>query len=152
MEDQKLIFTRFLQGKGLRLTTPRQLILDEVFAVHQHFNAEELYARVKQISREVSLATVYRTLPLLLEAGLIQKAVRSCGRDRYEHILGHPKHVHWLCRDCGAIIETDMQAVLGAINAQAQAIRFKPEDISLNISGICWKCAANESETQNNER
>ncbi len=149
MQDYEAKFKAFLSTKGLKLTAPRKHILDEAFSLHQHFNAEELYAKVKQITTEVSLATVYRTLPLLLEAGLVQRAVRSSGRDRYEHIFGHPKHVHWLCQACGGIIETDLQALLKAINEQAKAIKFKAEDISLNISGLCWKCSTTENENHN---
>jgi Fur family ferric uptake transcriptional regulator len=123
-----------------------------VFRLHEHFNAEDLYAKVKLVTRDVSLATVYRTLPLLMEAGLVQHALRSSGRDRFEHIYGHPKHVHWLCSSCGAIQETDLQALLPAITQQADAIRFKTDDIELSIRGICWKCAVNENENHNDKK
>ncbi|PKN73459.1 MAG: hypothetical protein CVU50_01715 [Candidatus Cloacimonetes bacterium HGW-Cloacimonetes-3] len=146
MQDYEKIFKAFLAGKGLKLTMPRRYILEEVFRLHEHFNAEDLYAKVKLVTRDVSLATVYRTLPLLMEAGLVQHALRSSGRDRFEHIYGHPKHVHWLCRNCGAIQETDLQALMPVIKKQADAIRFKTDDIELSIRGICWKCALLENE------
>ncbi|MCK9309577.1 MAG: transcriptional repressor [Candidatus Cloacimonetes bacterium] len=151
MQDHEHKFAEYLAQKGLKLTAPRKYILLEAFKLHEHFNAEELYEKVKRVTPEVSLATVYRTLPLLMEAGLVQSALRSSGRDRYEHIYGHPKHIHWLCRSCGAIMETDLQPINETIAAQAKTIRFEAQDIELNIKGLCWKCTANDNENQPDE-
>ncbi|MDD2228557.1 MAG: Fur family transcriptional regulator [Candidatus Cloacimonetes bacterium] len=151
MQDHEHKFAEYLSQKGLKLTAPRKHILLEVFKLHEHFNAEELYEKVKKVTRDVSLATVYRTLPLLMEAGLVQSALRSAGRDRYEHIYGHPKHIHWLCRSCGAIMETDLQPIMRTIYKQAKTIRFNAQDIELSIRGLCWKCSLDENENQPDE-
>ena len=145
MQDYELQFKRFLLKRGLKLTRSRSLILDASFALHEHFDAEKLHSLLKGMN--VSLATVYRTLPLLLEAGLIQLAVRSEGRDRYEHILGHPKHVHWLCDNCKTVTETDMTSLLPAIKKEAEGLNFATEQITINISGTCWKCRTTEDES-----
>ncbi|GAB1365261.1 transcriptional repressor [Candidatus Cloacimonadaceae bacterium] len=152
MADHATIFRDYLAKKGLKLTSPRKKILEAVFAIHEHFNAEELYGRIKSHSQGISLATVYRTLPLLLEAGLVQHALRSAGRERYEHIYGHPKHIHWLCRSCGSLVETDLQSVDPLIAELAKSLNFKEEDIELSIRGLCWKCASTENENQTDER
>jgi len=152
MADHATIFRDYLEKKGLKLTSPRKKILEAVFAIHEHFNAEELYGRIKSHSQGISLATVYRTLPLLLEAGLVQHALRSAGRERYEHIYGHPKHIHWLCRSCGSLVETDLQSVDPLIAELAKSLNFKEEDIELSIRGLCWKCASTENENQTDER
>ena len=152
MADHATIFRDYLAKKGLKLTSPRKKILEAVFAIHEHFNAEELYGRIKSHSQGISLATVYRTLPLLLEAGLVQHALRSDGRERYEHIYGHPKHIHWLCRSCGSLVETDLQSVDPLIAELAKSLNFKEEDIELSIRGLCWKCASTENENQTDER
>ena len=152
MADHDTIFRDYLAKKGLKLTSPRKKILEAVFAIHEHFNAEELYGRIKSHSQGISLATVYRTLPLLLEAGLVQHALRSAGRERYEHIYGHPKHIHWLCRSCGSLVETDLQSVDPLIAELAKSLNFKEEDIELSIRGLCWKCASTENENQTDER
>ncbi len=152
MADHSTIFKDYLAKKGLKLTSPRKQILEAVFAIHEHFNAEELYGRIKSHSQGISLATVYRTLPLLLEAGLVQHALRSAGRERYEHIYGHPKHIHWLCRSCGSLVETDLQSVDPLIAELAKSLNFKEEDIELSIRGLCWKCASTENENQTDER
>ncbi len=152
MTEHESLFKGYLESKGLKLTSPRKHILEAVFAIHEHFNAEELYSRIKSVTEGISLATVYRTLPLLLEAGLVQHALRSAGRDRYEHIYGHPKHIHWLCRSCGSLVESDLQAVSPLIAKLANSLNFKDESIELSIKGLCWKCQSTENENQIDER
>jgi len=145
MQDYELQFKRFLLKRGLKFTRSRSLILDASFALHEHFDAEKLHSLLKGMN--VSLATVYRTLPLLLDAGLIQLAVRSEGRDRYEHILGHAKHVHWLCEKCKTVTETDMSALLSSIHQEADALKFSVDQVNINVSGLCWKCRTTEDES-----
>ncbi|MDP2173448.1 MAG: Fur family transcriptional regulator [Candidatus Cloacimonadaceae bacterium] len=148
MQDYELIFSGFLSRKGLKLTSTRKLILESVFALHGHFDAEGLYERIRKLSQDVSRATVYRTLPLLLESGLIQHSMRSQARDMFEHIFGHPRHVHWVCSSCGSVLETDLQEVMPALKQSAAAIHFSIGDLNLQISGLCWKCRSSENENQ----
>jgi Fur family ferric uptake transcriptional regulator len=152
MEVYEDIFAKFLEKRGLKLTQPRRYILKEVFGMHTHFNVEELYDRIRSKTSKISMATVYRTIPLLLEAGLIQRADRSKGRERYEHILGHPKHIHWVCKKCGALWETDFNSLYPALIKRAQDLKFKPEDIELTVKGLCWKCNTNDNENQSDEK
>lgn len=148
MHDYKLIFNEFLASKELKLTEPRRLILDAVFEVHEHFDAEQLYARIKTISNEVSLATVYRTIPLLIEAGLIQNSGRSSSRETYEHILGHPLHLHWICDKCNTVFETDIADILPRIEELASNLKFCLRETRINLHGTCWKCKSTENENQ----
>jgi Fur family ferric uptake transcriptional regulator len=152
MEEYAVIFSQYLNHKGLKLTEPRRCILETVFSMHTHFNAEELYDKIRGKTNAISLATVYRTIPLLLDAGLVQRAIRSEGRERYEHIFGHPKHIHWLCRNCGDLMETDLNTLYPILEKQAQDWKFKPESIELNVKGLCWKCTPIENETQSDEK
>ncbi len=152
MQEHEKLFKQYLEKKGLKLTSPRRFILEAAFNLHEHFNAEELYVSIKAITSGISLATVYRTIPLLMEAGLVQHAVRSDGRERYEHIYGHPKHIHWLCRKCGALTETDLSTLSPAIEVQAKGMQFCAEEIELSIRGLCWKCKSIDNENQIDER
>lgn len=152
MTDQNTIFKEYLEKKGLKLTTPRRNILDAVFAFHEHFNAEELYDRLKAAHKGISLATVYRTIPLLVDSGLVQQAVRSSGRERYEHIYGHPRHIHWLCRSCGTLMESDLQELSSAVVKLAGGLRFTAEQVSISVTGLCWKCSTNENENHIDEK
>jgi len=146
MPDYQVKFQSFLQDRGLKLTRSRKLILDAAFALHEHFDAETLHDRIKDLN--VSLATVYRTLPLMVDAGLIQLAIRSNGRDRFEHIWGHPRHVHWICENCKAVYETDLDLLTPQLELAAKAQKFKINKISISISGLCWKCRNNANESQ----
>jgi Fur family ferric uptake transcriptional regulator len=148
MQDHESKFNAFLEKNKLRFTQPRRLILDKVFELHEHFDIEQLYDLIHKVSAEVSRATVYRTIPLLTQAGLIQRSVRGETRDTYEHIYGHPLHAHWLCKSCGAVIETDIQDFLKLVKSKSQAQNFDVTDINLTINGLCWKCQNNDNESQ----
>lgn len=148
MKDYEHRFTEFLISRGLRYTETRRLILNTVFSLHEHFDAEQLYDRMRIMNADVSLATIYRTLPLLLESGLIQHSLRLDARDKFEHIFGHPQHLHWICRKCGAVVETSLEQILPHIRKVASDQHFLLEDYQLNLKGLCWKCQNNENETQ----
>jgi len=148
MQEHEVIFEAYLEKKGLKLTQPRRLILNTVFDLHEHFDIEQLYDIIHKISSEVSRATVYRIIPLLEEAGLIQKSIRSEARDKYEHIYGHPKHAHWVCKACGSLLETDMQDLLKLLQSKAKTHNFRIDEVNLTLNGLCWKCSNNENESQ----
>lgn len=142
------VFRAYLKRKGLKLTLPRQQILEAAFAVHDHFTTEQLYKIAREMSDLVSLATVYRTIPLLIEAGLVQQSLRSASRDAYEHILGHPRHIHWICRICGAVLESDLDELMPALKQDASRLKFNLEEVKVSVSGICWKCKQSEKDSQ----
>ncbi|MCK9557122.1 MAG: Fur family transcriptional regulator [Candidatus Cloacimonetes bacterium] len=146
MQEHEVLFRKYLENSGQKLTHSRSLILDAAFKVHDHFDAETLHHMIR--GANVSLATVYRTLPLLVNAGLIQLAVRSEGRERFEHILGHPKHVHWICHKCKTVTETDLAALLPYLQKEAKGIKFDMDQVTINVTGLCWKCRSNDNESQ----
>ncbi len=148
MQEHEIIFAAFLLKKGLKFTHPRRLVLSSVFGLHEHFDIEQLYDIIRGRSKDVSRATVYRTIPLLVEAGLIQRSLRSETRDTYEHIFGHPRHAHWVCRNCGVVLETEMQDIVKLLQQKAKAQNFVAEDISLIVKGLCWKCRNSANESQ----
>lgn len=148
MQEHESVFNAFLIKKNLKFTQPRKLILTKVFELHEHFDIEQLYDLIHKVSKEVSRATVYRTIPLLTEAGLIQRSVRSESRDTFEHIFGHPKHAHWVCKTCGTVTETNIQDFLKLVKSKSTAQNFTVEDINLTINGICWKCHNIDNESQ----
>ena len=93
-------FREFLGNKGMRFTPEREAILDEVFAEHEHFDVEELIMRLRQKGQRSSRASVYRTLALLVESGLVQEVFYEDGHNDYEHIYGHEHHCHLRCLGC----------------------------------------------------
>ncbi len=146
MDDQVAVFEQFLLRKGLKLTTPRREILDAVFNLHEHFDAEQLHASLKDLKRRISLATIYRTLPLLAEAGLIQHSLRSSSRDVFEHIYGHPRHIHWICSRCGWVQETPLDGLNKLLQQEASNLKFRLDEVNIQVRGLCWKCRENENQ------
>jgi len=142
------LFAAYLERRGLKLTAPRRAILDAVFALHEHFDAERLHQVLQNANQAISLATVYRTLPLLAEAGLIQRSLRSSSRDVFEHIYGHPRHIHWICHYCGAVQETSLAPLDQILARSAAQLKFAVSEISVQVKGLCWKCQSTENEKQ----
>ena len=148
MQEHEKVFQNYLATKGLKLTRSRQLILNTVFEMHEHFDVEALYDRIRNITLEISRATVYRCIPLLKESGLIQQSMRNSSRDSFEHILGHPRHIHWICSKCGTVVETDYEELAAVLNRNAKRLKFAICEPKLNVYGVCWKCHSSENENQ----
>ncbi|HEX67741.1 MAG TPA: transcriptional repressor [bacterium] len=130
-------FRLFLREKGLKFTPERRKIAEEIFSFHDHFDAETLYRRLK---REVSLATIYRTLPLLRESGLIREVLRCQGRGVFESVWGHPHHDHLICIRCGKIIEFEDERIEKLQEEVCRKFGFQPVEHRLGIKGYCKEC------------
>lgn len=142
-------FKKLLKEKGLKVTRQRLVVL-EVLAENpqEHLTAEEIYERVKVGNPDIGLATVYRTVQLLLELELIERINLDDGFVRYE--IGdtqgreHHRHHHLICLRCGGVtafqkdmleaLETGVQAALG----------FRVTDHEVKLYGICSDCSEKE--------
>src|SRR6201989_1556154 len=105
-------FMGFLALKNLRITAQRQAIVDTVFSTDQHFTAEQLLEWSRQKDKTVSRATVYRTLPLLTESGLVREM--DFGKDDKfsdPNYAQHPHHNHIICQDCDKIVEFESDKI-----------------------------------------
>jgi Fur family ferric uptake transcriptional regulator len=140
MQAHQKVFSNLLARKGLKLTKTRRQILEAVFSLHEHFDVEGLYEHARKAGLDISRPTIYRTLPLLLEAGLIQYSPRSSSRDVYEHIFGHAPHIHWVCEKCGAVLETSLDRILPQLKRSAEVMRFGMGEVQVRVNGVCWKC------------
>ncbi len=98
-------FSTFLKERGQRQTPERFAILDEVYATADHFDADELFVRLKQAGSRLSRATVYNTLELLLECDLVVKHQFGRNQAKYERAYAYWQHDHLICLDCGEILE-----------------------------------------------
>jgi Fur family transcriptional regulator, ferric uptake regulator len=133
-------FREFLDRKGMRSTPEREAILAEVFAQHDHFDVEELIMRFRLQGLRISRASVYRTLSLLVESGLVQEVYYEDGHMHYEHIYGHEHHCHLRCLGCRKIIEFRDQAVEEAEKRIGRTNDFEPTGHRLEIIGFCSLC------------
>ncbi len=134
------IFRSFLGEKGLKLTKERIAVLREVFSFHGHFEPELLYFRIKDSGIKASRASVYRTLNLLIESGLVEKVSRSGKGNIYEHTYGHKHHDHIICNACGEIIEFYSEDLENLQDEICERNSFSGVSHTLEIRGLCKKC------------
>ena len=133
-------FRSFLKSKGLKMTSEREVILEAVLSLHEHFGIEKLYKKLERQGKNISRATIYRTIPFLIESGLIKEVMRYQNKAQYEHVFGHEHHDHLICIKCGRIIEFRNDNIEKLQDEICRKFRFKPAEHRLRISGYCQKC------------
>ena len=140
MNDPETKFAEYLRSKGLKFTPERREILREIFATHEHFDVENLFEVLKNRGERISLATIYRLIPLLTESGMIRRATRLDGHVTYEHVFGHKPHHHLVCVKCGQIIEFRNEEIEQLLRGVCKKYGFAPIDQRLGVRGICSAC------------
>jgi Fur family ferric uptake transcriptional regulator len=139
MAKEELKFVEFLRGSGQKVTQARRQVLEEVYRHHDHFNADDLYLRLKERKANVSRATVYRTLSLLDRCGLVRR-MEGETRSLYEHVLGHPHHDHLMCLRCGRIYEFTHPSIEEMQQEVCRQFEFQMVSHTQAIYGLCRKC------------
>ncbi|HEY4688319.1 MAG TPA: Fur family transcriptional regulator [Anaerolineae bacterium] len=132
-----------LRATGHRVTPQRELVLEVVETSPEHLDAEAIYQRVREKDPQISLATVYRTLAVLKDMGLIEQRylARNHTREYYEPV-GAPEHHHFTCLGCRKVIEFQSQRVK---QMRAELQRELGLDIShacICLEGYCRSCMA----------
>ena len=138
-------FIRYLRQRGLRLTRERTALFDEIFSLHGHIDAEELLRSMKSRGQKTSRATVYRSLDLLVECGVVRKHQLGSSRHLYEHVHVGQRHDHLFCRECGRVVEFVSPGIEALQNEICRAHGFEPHVHSLQITGLCRECAGKTS-------
>lgn len=131
------VFGEYLKKKGLKVTSQRLLVAERIFSTHNHFTAEGLLETLKDHKGEISKATIYRILSIMVEAGLLQE--HNFGKDYkyYEHIIGHEHHDHIICTECGRIVEFVDEKIEELQHIAAKKNGFTIQGHSLNLFGVC---------------
>jgi Fur family ferric uptake transcriptional regulator len=131
-----------LRARGLRLTAQRQLVLEAVRDLG-HATPEQVHCAVREVAAGVNITTVYRTLELLEELGLVTHTHLSHGSPTY-HAATDTQHVHLVCRSCGAVDEVD-PALLGPLAGRLERERGFLVDIGhVALFGVCRACGEQE--------
>ena len=138
--EKKKRFQKFADSKGLRSTRQRDIILDIFLSTHQHVSVEELYLRVKACQPKIGYTTVYRTLKLLVDAGLAREILLHDGQTRYEHILAGEHHDHLICTACNTIIEFENETIEQLQAEIAARHGFDIHSHKLELYGLCVAC------------
>jgi Fur family ferric uptake transcriptional regulator len=131
-------FMDFLAHKNLRLTGQRRAIIETVFSTEQHFTADQLLEWSRRRDKSVSRATVYRTLPLLTESGLVREV--DFGKDHkvYDpNYAERPHHNHIVCQECGRIIEFESGEIEQLEDEISQRLGFTVKAHRLQITASC---------------
>lgn len=98
-------FKAFLEKKGLKYTRERECVYEKVKSLPDHFDGERLYEILKKDNRDIARGTVFRTIPLLLESGVIQISVGKGKGEFFERSNSKSHHDHIICVSCGKVIE-----------------------------------------------
>ena len=128
-----------LREKGYRLTPQRELVLRAVDRLG-HATPDEVLAAVREESQAVNISTVYRTLELLEELGLVRHNHISDRAPTY-HSTATPDHVHLVCRDCGSITEVDPDVIAPMTETLRATYGFSTDIGHLTVFGTCRACA-----------
>lgn len=120
------------------MTAQRMAIIDTVFSTTEHFTAEQLLEWSRKRDSSVSRATVYRTLPLLTESGLVREMDFGKEYKYYDpNYADHPNHNHIICKDCDKIVEFESAKIAELEDEITHRLGFSVADQRLQITGNC---------------
>jgi Fur family ferric uptake transcriptional regulator len=133
-------FRDFLATRGLRMTREREELLASIFHAPRHFEAEDLIRTIRERKGRVSRATVYRTLSLLEECGILRKSLFGHNRHFYESVVGRHHHDHLVCIRCGKIREFEEEQIEALQEQICRKYGYRIVDHIHEIFGICERC------------
>ncbi|MGN9134726.1 Fur family transcriptional regulator [Clostridium sp. HCP1S3_B4] len=143
-----------LKKKGYKLTPQRRAIVDTIIQSEgKHLTAEEIYDEVKKICPEIGLATVYRTIQLFEQIGLVSKLQLNDGCSRYEIVHSDERHMHHhlICNICNAVIEVEDDLLEQLEEKIKKQYKFKILDHSVKFYGICEECQKKMNDHKDDE-
>jgi Fur family ferric uptake transcriptional regulator len=130
----------FLRARGLRMTGEREALVRAALARRSHFTLDELVHDVVRHDTTASRATVYRSLPILIAAGILQPALVTDEPRRFELAFGRKHHDHLWCRRCGKVVEFQSEAIEGLQLEMAARHGFALTGHVLELIGDCAAC------------
>ncbi|WP_404433854.1 transcriptional repressor [Microbacterium lacus] len=135
-----------LRARGERVTTARRAVLDVLARTHEHLSADQVVADLEKVAPDVHRATVYRTLEMLADLGVLSH-LHSTGGATVYHFASSPEgheHLHAQCRVCGAIIVIPADALAEASVRVSRATGFAIDGPQSTLMGVCAECIASE--------
>lgn len=127
-----------LRARGLRMTPQRQLVLDAVRQLG-HATPEQVHSSVQRVADSVNITTVYRTLELLEELGLVNHTHLSHGAPTY-HPADERQHIHLVCRGCGTVEGVDPGVLQPLVERLEQQHGFLLDVGHVALFGRCASC------------
>ncbi|MBP3676130.1 MAG: transcriptional repressor [Campylobacter sp.] len=134
-------FKRVLRDNGLKYTKQREVLLQTLYNNSEHFTPEQLYLYIKERhpGLNVGIATVYRSLNLLEESGMVTSISFGAQGKKFE-LANKPHHDHMICRQCGVIVEFEDQIIEKRQLAIAKEHGFKLTGHIMQLYGVCSEC------------
>jgi Fur family ferric uptake transcriptional regulator len=133
-------FRRFLRERSLPVTTQREQVAEVLFAAGGHLSVDDVEQLLRGRDLHVGKATIYRTLDLLSESGMIVQRDFGEGFRRYERVPGHPHHEHLICLRCGKVVEFQNNRLERLKTLIADEYGFQHSHHRLEIYGACREC------------
>ena len=132
-----------LRARGLRWTPQRRILVEVLAGVDGHVTGAELVERCRALAPDTIPSTVYRTLDVLEELGVIRHSHGADGREEF-HVLPAAEHAHLYCRVCTGSWEltSDDPVVVAAVDAVRSARGFELDVPHLTLTGVCAACRA----------
>ena len=140
-ESARQTLRDFLKRRGIKFTAPRRRILEAVLEMEDHFEAEQLLFELRQRGERVAKATIYRTLPLLVDCGILKQVRFEVKQAHYELCFGENPHDHMVCSRCGRIIEFGADEVIELRGRLAKQHNFHAVAHRFQLLGLCHGCA-----------
>jgi Fur family ferric uptake transcriptional regulator len=140
MPQQLQALEEFMRSRGFKLTRPRRRVVEKLLSVKGHVTADELIEQLRAGGTPVSRATVYRTLSIVSQSGLIDGHDFERGKKLYEPMVGRAHHDHLYCISCGRVIEFTEEGIERLQESVVARHRFTPVYHSHKIFGYCEKC------------
>lgn len=142
--NERDFFVGFLKRKGLKMTHPREIVL-QAFLTHEgHLTTEDILNASRLLDASIGQATVFRTMKLIAEAGLARDACQDDGPRKYEHAYLHSHHDHLQCISCGKVIEFFDSDIERAQEAIFRHYGFTAIDHKMELLGLCAECSAQQ--------
>jgi Fur family transcriptional regulator, ferric uptake regulator len=136
--DEAAAVAAMLRERGYRITPQREVILEELLATRGHITPQDVSRRVQRRLPAVNASTVYRTLAMLEEVGVVRHAHLEGGAEY--HLSDEVEHVHLTCSRCGAEDDLSMEEA-GTLREVIQGHRgFLPDLTHFAIGGLCARC------------
>lgn len=139
MEDRVSRLGQMLRENGYRLTASRQLVLETLVDCDRHLSADELSAEVNSRNSGIGRMTIYRTLDLLCELGLLRPIYQGVRAARYV-LLDQGRHHHFICSACDDVFEVEECLIEEAAVLLQDRTGFEVRSHLLELYGICDRC------------
>ena len=131
-------FIRYLKMNNMRITGERKKIASEIFRINDHFDVDTLAAKLRR--KNISRATVYRTVAVMEKGGLLRKPLHQHGRALYEHVYRWEPHGHLVCAECGTVQSFHEGVIKDLQTRICPKFDFVPLSFHISIRGWCKTC------------